>query len=118
MKRTPLLAPPQHESHTITIREVLITADLHAKPRQGIPQGPNGGIIMKLDRSNVAIKSLGDGGVMRYAPRMHNWDDGYIANLVLEHLEDLLGRNAENARAGIIRWVRSLLTRLERDSNA
>ena len=118
MKRTPLLTPPQSGAHTITIREVLITADLHAKASQGIPQCSNGGILMKLSRGTVAIRSIGDGGVMKYAPRMHNWDDGYIANLILEHLEDILGRNAENERAGILRWVRSLLTRLERDSSA
>lgn len=114
MKRTPLLAPPQSGAYTIATRGVILTAYFCAEPHQVIHRGSIGGIMMGLDRSRVSIMSLGDGGVMRYAPREHNWDDRYIADLILEHLEDLLGKNAESERVGIIRWVRSLLTRLER----
>lgn len=118
MKRTPLLAPHQSGAYTIATQGVIISASVCTKPSRNIPQGVNGGILVELGREEVFILSIGDGGVMRYAPREHNWDDGYIANLVLEHLEDLLGKNAENERVPIIRWVRSLLTRLERMSNA
>lgn len=97
---------------------VILTAYVCTEPDRGIQQGSVGGILMELGRSEVAVRSLGDGGVMRYAPRTHNWDDGYIANLVLEHLEDLLGRNAEGERMFILIWVRSLLRGLERNSDS